>query len=127
MNLQLNTIRIRIFHQMPKKLTSEELNSLISEFINKVSEKFTIEKAFLYGSYAKGTAHELSDVDLLIISPDLPVRATKGMNGYRIISQLDKVYPDIELSAIHPEGLNNEITKAFYDEIFKTGVKIPAS
>ena len=116
---------------MSKKLTSEELNSLISEFINKVSEKFTIEKAFLYGSYAKGTAHELSDVDLLIISPDLPVRATKGMNGYRIISQLDKVYPDIELSAIHaypplitihPEGLNNEITKAFYDEIFKTGI-----
>ena len=30
-------------------------------------KKLTIEKAFLYGSYAKGTAHELSDVDLLII------------------------------------------------------------
>jgi predicted nucleotidyltransferase len=109
---------------MPKKLTTKELNLLISDFINKVSEKFTIEKAFLYGSYAKGTAHELSDVDLLIISPDLPRRATKGMNGYRIISQLDKVYPDIELSAIHPEGLNNEITKSFYDEVIRTGKEL---
>ena len=109
---------------MPKKLTTKELNLLISDFINKVSEKFTIEKAFLYGSYAKGTAHELSDVDLLIISSDLPRRATKGMNGYRIISQLDKVYPDIELSAIHPEGLNNEITKSFYDEVFRTGKEL---
>jgi len=110
--------------QLPRKLTTEELNSLISDFINKVSEKFTIEKAFIYGSYAKGTAHELSDIDLLIISPDLPKRSTKGMNGYRIISQLDKIYPDIELSAIHPEALSNEITKSFYDEVFRTGKEL---
>ena len=46
------------------------------------------------------------------------------MNGYRIISQLDKVYPDIELSAINPEGLNNEITKSFYDEVIRTGKEL---
>lgn len=92
--------------------------------MSKVSLRFTINEAFLYGSYAKGTANEFSDIDLFIVSPDLPVRATKGMNGYRIISELDKVYPDIELSAIHPESLNNEITKAFYEEVLRTGVNL---
>lgn len=107
---------------MLKKLNNEELNLLLDDFLLQVENNFSIDRAILYGSYAKGLATELSDVDLLIISKDLPQKSTKGMNGYRILSTLDKVYPDIELIAAHPDSIvNNEITKPFYDEVFSTG------
>ena len=86
-----------------------------------MEQKFSIDKAVLYGSYAKGCATELSDIDLLIVSKDLPVKSTKGKNGYRILSQLDKIYPDIELIASHPDGMGSEITKPFYEEVMNTG------
>ena len=106
---------------MLKKLTDKELNSTLEEFLDYVEENFSIEKAILFGSYANGSATELSDIDLLIISKDLPEESTKGMNGYRILSKLNKVYADIELIASHPNGLENEVSKIFYDEVFATG------
>lgn len=106
---------------MLKKLNNQELMEMLEEFLIKVEKEFSIDQAILYGSYAKGSATELSDIDLLIVSKDLPIKSTKGMNGYRILSKLDKIYPSIELIASHPVGLNNEITKSFYDEVFSTG------
>jgi predicted nucleotidyltransferase len=45
-----------------------------SEVINKVSaykmllkDHFTIEKMYLFGSYANGTAHDDSDIDVAIV------------------------------------------------------------
>ncbi len=107
---------------MLKKLNKQELDILLNDFIANVEEHFTIDQAVLYGSYAKGNATELSDIDLLIVSKDLPVRSTKGLNGHRIKSSLDKFYPSIELIASHPDGLKREITKSFYDEVFSTGL-----
>ena len=106
---------------MLKKLSTNELDFLLKDFLGEVEKNFSIDNAILYGSYAKGNATELSDVDLLIVSKDLPLKSTKGMNGYRIISQLTKPYPSIELIAVHPNNLENEISKWFYDEIFETG------
>jgi len=104
-----------------KKLNNQELELLLNEFITDVEQYFTIEQAVLYGSYAKGSATELSDIDVLIVSKDLPIKSTKGLNANRIKSKLAKIYPSIELIASHPEGLKREITKGFYDEVFSTG------
>ncbi len=94
---------------------------MLDNFLQEVEKHFAIDKAILYGSYAKGTATELSDVDLLIVSKDLPSRSTKGMNGYRIKSKLTNLYPSIELIASHPDGLNSQVTQDFYKEVFSTG------
>jgi len=106
---------------MLKRLNDQELKSLLDEFLEEVEKRFSIDKAVLYGSYAKGEARDTSDVDLLIVSSDLPVNSTKGLNAYEIEKSLDKIYTDIELIAVHPEKLNQETTKWFYDEIFRTG------
>jgi hypothetical protein len=58
---------------------------------------------------------------LLIVSSDLPIKSSKGMNGYRILSKLSKVYPSIELIANHPDNLSNEVNGWFYDEIKSSG------
>lgn len=106
---------------MLKKLDNQELTNMLEEFLLEVEQEFSIDQAILYGSYAKDCATELSDIDLLIVSQDLPEKSTKGKNGYRILSKLSKIYPSIELIASHPKGLDNEITRSFYNEVFSTG------
>src|SRR5438445_3237035 len=43
--------------------------SAIRRFARRIAERFHPEKIILFGSYAYGTPHEESDVDLLVIMP----------------------------------------------------------
>lgn len=43
--------------------------SAIRRFARKLGERFRPEKIILFGSYAYGTPHEESDVDLLVVMP----------------------------------------------------------
>ena len=40
----------------------------IKEYVNKIGNQISVEKAFLFGSYARGTYTPDSDVDLAIFS-----------------------------------------------------------
>jgi predicted nucleotidyltransferase len=42
----------------------ETVNSLANKFADDVRQKFPVSRAVLFGSYAKGTASELSDIDI---------------------------------------------------------------
>ncbi len=71
-----------------------ELAGKIDDFVRRLRSVVTIEAVILYGSHAKGSADDSSDIDLAIISPDFEAtstwerqeiiaRATVG-RGYRI-------------------------------------------
>ena len=49
---------------------NDELNKTIQIFLREVGKKYSIIRAYIYGSFAKGTSHKWSDIDLAIISPD---------------------------------------------------------
>ena len=106
---------------MAEVLNDNKLNEILHHYLEKLRGKISIEKAILYGSYAKGYAQEHSDVDLLIISKDLQEKKTKGMNGL----YLDRIVGDfdlrLEVIGIHPNKLNDSITKSFFEEIMTTG------
>ena len=106
---------------MAKIFTEEQLKKIINNYIAKLKGKISIEKAILYGSYARGTANENSDIDLLIISEALPENGLKGANGYYLDNMVQDFNLSLEVIAIHPKNLSNEITKSFYEEIFATG------
>src|SRR5262249_32963514 len=42
---------------------------VIREYARRVAERFDPEKIILFGSYAYGTPHEDSDVDILVVMP----------------------------------------------------------
>lgn len=46
----------------------ESVQSIIKDYIEKLNKKIVIDKVILFGSYAKGTTHRYSDVDLAIFS-----------------------------------------------------------
>lgn len=46
---------------------SEEILEDLRNFVKELKEKLTIQEVFLYGSFARGTIHEGSDIDLIIV------------------------------------------------------------
>ena len=50
--------------------TAAELEGAISAFVRSLQAGVRVEAVILYGSYVRGNAHEWSDIDLAVISPD---------------------------------------------------------
>ena len=109
---------------MAKILTREQLDQTIKDYLSRLRGKIKIDKVILFGSYAKGTATELSDVDLLIISKDLSPDEPKCKNGFYLDNLVGDFNPRLEVMAINPQKLNNSIEKGFFKEILATGKEI---
>ena len=110
---------------MAKKFTRNELNLIIHDYLNVLRGKIKVDKAVLFGSYAKGLEQDYSDIDLLIISEDLPKNKLKTSNGYFLDSLVGDCNPALEVLGVHPENLEEPVSKSFFSEIFKTGIDIP--
>ena len=106
---------------MAEIFTEQQVTKIINEYLSKLKGKINIDKAVLYGSYAKGCPREYSDIDLFIISGDLPEDKLKGSNGYYLNKLVGDFSLDLEVIAVNPGQLNNPIEKSFFDEIMTTG------
>jgi hypothetical protein len=49
---------------------SVELRRFIDEYVARLRQLVRVDCVYLFGSYAKGTPRERSDVDLAVVSPD---------------------------------------------------------
>ena len=52
-------------------LSKDEVMSLVKRFLVQCAKKHDVKGAYLFGSFAKGTAGEYSDIDLAIITGSL--------------------------------------------------------
>ena len=109
---------------MASVITQEQLSNLINDYISKLKKQITIEQVILYGSYAKGSANEWSDIDLYIISKDLPENELKGTNGYHLDCLVNKFDSRLEVIGINPKQLENPIEKSFFEEVKSSGKSI---
>lgn len=109
---------------MLERFNEQKLNNIISEYLSKLKNKIYIDKVILFGSYVNGTATELSDIDLLIISKDLPENTPKGKNGFHLDKLVGEFNPSLEVIAINPKQLEDPIQKGFFEEIIKTGKQL---
>ena len=76
----------------------------IHEWISKVDAKVHVEKVLLFGSTAKGTRREESDVDLIVVSTSF-----RGVNDLKRISTLLRLWSYVEelnIIAYTPEEFN---------------------
>jgi predicted nucleotidyltransferase len=60
-----------------------EIQRIVKEYIAKLAPEIRVRKVILFGSYAHGSPHEWSDIDIAVISEDLdqldPVRRVELM------------------------------------------------
>lgn len=95
-------------------------NNKISELINKIANGYDPDKIILFGSYAKGTANDDSDVDLLVIKetdtprPERTFQVRKMLYGMMIPLDI-LVYTPIEIKESQKSKLN------FLHEVLTTG------
>jgi predicted nucleotidyltransferase len=79
----------------------------------------TFEKVLLFGSYAKGTAREDSDIDLLLISKKFSDDVFANIKHY---SKVNIRYPLVET---HPYSYNRFVEgDEFLQQIAKEGINI---
>ena len=48
----------------------DNLNKVITSFLDEIQKIISIDNAYLYGSFAKGTSNKWSDIDIAIVSSD---------------------------------------------------------
>lgn len=97
-----------------------ELEKAITDFIERLKKGIKVEAVILYGSYAHGTPHEWSDIDLAVISPDFEgVRLPKRQE---IIADLTlHRYPHISPIGYPSSEYHNPGRHSFLREIIRTG------
>ena len=92
-------------------LTIEQIKNICAS----VFEQYSVEYCYLFGSYAKGKASEVSDVDLLISTP------VSGMRFYDLVESIrDALQKKVDI--LNREQLNNN--PELINEILKDGIKI---
>ena len=80
-----------------------------------VFEEYSVEYCYLFGSYAKGKATEVSDVDLLIST------TISGMRFYDLVESIREALQK-KVDILNREQLNNN--PELINEILKDGIKI---
>jgi predicted nucleotidyltransferase len=107
----------------------EKMNMAVQAYVNDVAATFPVRRAVLYGSYAKGTADENSDVDICFFIDD-------ELSGYkrhdvltRLLgltgkySSLDTVYIEPNVFSVADLNTGNPFVK----EVLRTGLDLPVS
>ncbi|MEA1937074.1 MAG: nucleotidyltransferase domain-containing protein [Patescibacteria group bacterium] len=108
---------------MAKKKVPIKVKKEIDKYIEALKKnKLPLKKVILFGSYAKGTQHQWSDIDLCIVSPKFKntFDATQYLWSKRKISDVKYAIEPIGFS---PRDFKDNTSITF--EIKKTGIEIP--
>jgi len=99
----------------------ESVRIIINNYIRQISKDIKIEKVIIFGSYAKKTTHQNSDVDLAVFSENFKEKSRIENLKYLILNAMDY---DIDLE---PQPFTDEDFKnpeGFVEEIIRTGIEI---
>ncbi|MFA5537558.1 MAG: nucleotidyltransferase domain-containing protein [Bacillota bacterium] len=102
---------------IPKPIQDE-----INSYVARIGQQIPIEKAILFGSYAKGNFNDNSDIDIAIFSRHFTEIGEKEAFMFLFMQTLD-FKADLQPLAFTVEDYENPI--GIVDEIIKTGVELP--
>ena len=92
---------------------------IAKRYIASISKKYQIESVFLFGSYAKGTNHEDSDIDLAII-----FKKVDDIIEMQIELMCLRSDDDLQIEP-HPFTVSDfTITNPVAAEVIKNGIKL---
>ena len=100
------------------KVTMDEIEAMGRT----ISEEFHPRQVVLFGSYARGTASDESDVDLLVVLPELEKPIDKAVE---IRMALPRSIP-VDVLVRSPEKVREriELGDFFMQDVFREGVRL---
>ena len=105
---------------MVERTIKKEIEDSIQKFIEEIKKKYNITAIILFGSYAKGTENEDSDIDIAVVSEDFK-------DIYDCMAVLMGMTWDID-ARIEPHPITTKdfekVSNSFIKEIVDTGIKV---
>lgn len=105
---------------MVERTINQDILDTIYKFIDEIKKYYNITDIILFGSYAKGTANEDSDIDIAVISDDFE-------DIYDCMAILMGMTWDID-ARIEPHPIKkkdfDEVSDYFIQEVIDTGIKV---
>ena len=103
------------------KEINEEIADIVDKYIAIVKENYAVVAIILFGSYAKGTEHEDSDIDIAVVTDD--IKTDKFDEEVNLTLLRRKIDSRIEPHIIKVEDYENNETP-FIVEVKNTGIKV---
>lgn len=104
---------------MAKENVDVSIMDIVKRYIMEISKYYNIQEVYLFGSYAKGTNNEDSDIDVAII-------INSNQNTFDLLVDLMMYTQNIDLR-IEPHPIKKEDFESgnpFVQEILNTGLKV---
>ena len=105
---------------MAKRTINKNILENVNKFIEEIKKQYNVTAIILFGSYAKGTENENSDIDIAVISDDFD-------DIYDCMANLMGMTWDID-ARIEPHPIKkkdfDEVSDYFIKEIIDTGIKV---
>ena len=102
-----------------------QVDDKIIKIIKKLVEEakldnISISQAILFGSYAKGTEKEFSDIDVAVVSEDF--EGVRLFDNIKLCRTRVNTHVDIETHPYRPEDFTED--DPFVQEILKNGIRV---
>ena len=99
----------------------QSIQIIIEDYLTELSKIIPIQKAILFGSYAKGTTHRYSDVDIAIFSDYFKGMSRVDGIHFLLLSAMDYDM-DIEPQSFTMDDYYEPV--GLVEEILKTGIEL---
>ena len=104
-----------------KSIDNKLIMEIVQKYVEIICKNYKIEAIILFGSYAKGTNNENSDIDIAIITDDFKNDIfDEELNLMKLRRNIDT---RIEPHLIRIEDFKNAETP-FIQEVIDTGIKV---
>ncbi|MCL2446705.1 MAG: nucleotidyltransferase domain-containing protein [Oscillospiraceae bacterium] len=108
---------------MANTAVNVDILETITNYISEIKKHYKVDSIVLFGSYAHGTNHEDSDIDIAVISSDI----TDVFDDMaKLMSLTWGINTKIEPHPIKTENFRKD-NDPFIDEIIQTGIQIYAA
>lgn len=106
-----------------ENLKNEEAIAQIKKLTEPIFKEYGVEKAYVFGSYARGDYNENSDIDIIIVAKNIRSLLIIGAILEALKQALKKEVDLIEEECFD-EDIIDELDKEFYEKIKKERVSI---
>lgn len=107
-------------------MVEKEVVKKIEEFVKALKrDNINVAKVILYGSRVSGKAHEYSDIDVAIVSPDFGKdRFEEGVRLFKIACEIDSLIEPVPISL---ESYEKDTWIPLIYEIRVNGIELEAA
>ncbi len=108
---------------MASETNSLDISEKLEQYVRCISNAMKVDQIILFGSHAKNSAHEYSDIDVAVISPELDKNKSRYENIREVKRRTKLLEPGLQIFAFPTETFDKEegIQRLFIREIKKTG------